>query len=222
MSAIIWNVRGVASVDTYRRLKKLIQLHQIYLLVILEPLVLQYNFAYIRRNLHFYMGIQNESNKIWFFESRGLMLLIVDHPQFLHVRVEDPILACPIYLTPVYTSCDAAIRRDLWVGLHHISLDMNDPWLVGRDFNIITHDGKCTSHDTRDRGTIAFSDMMLDYGYEDAGFFGNRYTWSNGRWSPDDDFGLRPFRILSVWIKHHDFLVFVSYKWSLPTHLTRM
>ncbi|XP_022853605.1 uncharacterized protein LOC111375047 [Olea europaea var. sylvestris] len=182
MSAIIWNVRGVASVATRRRLKKLIQLHQVYLLVILEPFVLQQNFAYTQRYLCFDMGAQNESNKIWFFWNSGTSVtVIVDHPQFLHVRVEDPRLARPIYLTPVYASCDSTIRRDLWAGLHHISLNMDDPWLVGGDFNVITHDGERTGHNTRDCVTTAFSDMVLDCGLEDAGFIGNRYTWTNGR-----------------------------------------
>ncbi|XP_022868015.1 uncharacterized protein LOC111387671 [Olea europaea var. sylvestris] len=128
------------------------------------------------------MGAQNESNKFWFFWNSGTnVTVIVDHPQFLHVRVEDPRLARAIYLTPVYASCDTTIRRDLWAGLHHISLDMDDPWLVGGDFNVITHDGERTGHNTRNRGITAFSDMMLDCGLEDAGFIGNRYTWTNGR-----------------------------------------
>ncbi|XP_022853767.1 uncharacterized protein LOC111375198 [Olea europaea var. sylvestris] len=160
MSTIIWNVRGVASVATRRRLKKLIELHQ-----------------------------------------------------------------------------------------------------LGGDFYVITHDGERTGYNTRDRGTTAFSDMMLDSGLENAGFLGNLYTWTNGRvrkrldrvlinssapalcrqftvkhlnktssdhsplllqWTSDDDLGPRPFRFLNVWTKHHDFLAFVSQKWSLPTHLTEM
>lgn len=56
--------------------------------------------------------------------------VINGHPKFLYVRVEDPRLAHPIYLTPVYASCDAAIKRDLCSGLHHISLHMDDFWLV--------------------------------------------------------------------------------------------
>ncbi|XP_022891853.1 uncharacterized protein LOC111406705 [Olea europaea var. sylvestris] len=221
MSAIIWNARGVASVATRRRLKKLIQLHQAYLVVILELFVLQQNFAYTRRYLRFDRGAQNESNRIWFFwKSRTNVTVIVDHPQFLHVRVEDFRLARPIYLTPVYASCDATIRRDLWAGLHHISLDMDDPWLVGGDFNVITHDGERTGHNTRDRGTTAFSDMMLDYGLE------VRVSLETDKlgpmWVSDDDLGPRPFRFLNVWTKHNDLLAFVSQKWSLPTHLTGM
>ncbi|XP_022871064.1 uncharacterized protein LOC111390276 [Olea europaea var. sylvestris] len=42
------------------------------------------------------------------------------------------------------------------------------------------------------------------------------------QWVSDDDLGPRPLRFLNVWTKHHDFLAFVSQKWSFPTHLTRM
>ncbi|XP_022870228.1 uncharacterized protein LOC111389527 [Olea europaea var. sylvestris] len=103
---------------------------------------------------------------------------------------------------------------------------MDDPWLVREDFNVITHDGERTGHNTRDRGTTAFSNMMLDYGLEDAVRHLNRTLSDHSplllQWVSDDDLGPRPFRFLNVWTKHHDFLAFVSQKWSLPTHLTRM
>ncbi|KAL2491396.1 Uncharacterized protein Adt_27024 [Abeliophyllum distichum] len=185
----------------------------------------------------------------------------VDHPQFLHIRVEDPRLSRPMYITPVYASCSPARRRDLWMGLHQISLVVDGPWMVGGDFNVIAHNGERTVHNTRDRGTSDFADMMMDCGLTDAGYSGSQYTWTNGRvwkqldrvlinpavgsscsrfsvrhlnrsasdhsplliqWSSDDDLGPRPFRFLNVWSRHHDFLSFVSQKWSFPTHHTGM
>lgn len=83
-----------------------------------------------------------------------LLLLII--PNLFTFRVEDPRLSHPFYLTPIYASCEATIRRDLWAGLQNISLDMDDPWLVGEDFNVITYDGEPTGHNIRNRGTIAF------------------------------------------------------------------
>ncbi|CAI9766758.1 unnamed protein product [Fraxinus pennsylvanica] len=68
----------------------------------------------------------DEYVKDGFASTTVTVTVIVDHPQFLHVRVEDPKLARPIYLTPVYASCDVTIRKDLWEGLHHISLEMDD------------------------------------------------------------------------------------------------
>ncbi|KAL2498245.1 Uncharacterized protein Adt_23795 [Abeliophyllum distichum] len=230
--------------------------------VILEPFVLKKNFDFIRRSLAFDVGLENESGKIWCFWNLGTTVAsCVDHPQYLHIRVEDPRLSRPMYITPVYASCSPVGRRDLWMGLHQISLVVDGPWMVGGDFNVIAHNGERTGHNTRDRGTSDFADMMMDCGLTDAGYSGNQYTWTNGRvwkrldrvlinsavgsscsrfsvrhlnrstsdhsplliqWSSDDDLGPRPFRFLNVWSRNHDFLSFVSQKWSFPTHHTGM
>ncbi|KAL2526355.1 Uncharacterized protein Adt_11409 [Abeliophyllum distichum] len=230
--------------------------------VILEPFVLKKNFDFIQRSLSFDVGLENESGKIWCFWNLGTTVAsCVDHPQFLHIRVEDPRLSRPMYITPVYASCSPAGRRDLWMGLHQISLVVDGPWMVGGDFNVIAHNGERTGHNTRDRGTSDFADMMMDCGLTDAGYSGSQYTWTNGKvwkrldrvlinsavgsscsrfsvrhlnrstsdhsplliqWSSDDDLGPRPFRFLNVWSRHHDFLSFVSQKWSFPTHHTGM
>ncbi|KAL2453270.1 Uncharacterized protein Adt_49231 [Abeliophyllum distichum] len=150
--------------------------------VILEPFVLKKNFDFIRRSLSFDVGLENESGKIWCFWNLGTIVAsCVDHPQFLHIRVEDPRLSKPMYITPVYASCSPAGRRDLWMGLHQISLVVDGPWMVGGDFNVIAHNGERTGHNTRDRGTSDFTDMMMDCGLTDAGYSGSQYTWTNGR-----------------------------------------
>lgn len=67
-----------------------------------------------------------------------------------------PKLARLIYLTPVYAACEGSVRRDLWMSLHHIFLSIDDLWLVGDDFSVITHDNECTSHGRQYRGSIFF------------------------------------------------------------------
>ncbi|KAL2453200.1 Uncharacterized protein Adt_49302 [Abeliophyllum distichum] len=150
--------------------------------VILEPFVLKKNFDFIRRFLSFDVGLENESDKIWYFWNLGTTVdSCVDHPQFLHIRVEDPRLSRLMYITPVYASCSPVGGRDLWLGLHQISLTVDGPWMVGGDFNVIAHNGERTGHNTRDRGTSDFADMMMDCGLTDAGYSGSQYTWTNGR-----------------------------------------
>lgn len=58
---------------------------------------------------------------------------------------------------------------------------MDDPWLVGGDFKVIAHDGKRANHSRQDHGSSAFSNMVLDYGFEDARFSSSQYTSTNGR-----------------------------------------
>lgn len=105
---------------------------------ILEPFVLERMFVFIQHYLHFDTRVQNESNKIWMFWNLGTTVIVLDdHPQFLHVRVQDPKLARPIVLTSVYIFCEAIVRKNLWKGIHCISCTMDDPWLIGEDFNVI-------------------------------------------------------------------------------------
>ncbi|KAL2531763.1 Reverse transcriptase domain-containing protein [Abeliophyllum distichum] len=123
-------------------------------------------------------------------------------------------------LTSVYYSGICFLIVDLRARLHQISLSVDGPWLVGRDFNVIAHNGERTGINTRDKGISDFTDMMKNCGLTAAGYSGSQYTWANGKWSSDDDLGPRPFRFLNVWSRHHDFLGFISQKWSFPTHLT--
>ncbi|KAL2498966.1 Uncharacterized protein Adt_24516 [Abeliophyllum distichum] len=144
-----------------------------------EPFVLRKNFDFIRRFLSFDVGLQNESDKIWCFWNLGTTVsLIVDHPQFLHIKVEDPRLARPLFVTPVYASCSPVRRRELWVGLHQISLSVDGSWLVGGDFNVIAHNGERTGMNIRDRGTSDFAVMMMDCGLTDAGLKQGLRWWN--------------------------------------------
>lgn len=53
-------------------------------------------------------------------------------------------------------------------------------WLE-KTFHIIKHDDEHTGHSTCDRGSITFSDMMLDCGLEKFGLSRSQYSWINGR-----------------------------------------
>lgn len=143
-------------------------------------MVLEKSFDSISHFLHFGSGVQNKLKKIWFFwKLCNTTTVINDQIIFLYVRVEDLRLAWPIYLTPIYAACEVSDKRDLWVGLCRISHFMDGPYLIGDDFNVITHDGECTGHSRWDRGSSVFSDMILDCGLENAAFSSSHYTWTN-------------------------------------------
>lgn len=133
---------------SYRRcLEKLIQIYQVYILVILSLWIFQRSFDSIRCYLYIDFGVHNKSKKIWVFQNVGTMTTVIDDQiQFLHIRFEDLRLARSIYLALVYAACEALVRRDLWASLHRIFLSIDDLWLVGGDFNVIAHDGERTGH----------------------------------------------------------------------------
>ncbi|KAL2466547.1 hypothetical protein Adt_42398 [Abeliophyllum distichum] len=60
------------------------------------------------------------------------------------------------------------------------------PWLVGRDFNMIAHNGENTGRNTHDRDISDFTVMMMDCGLTDA-----RYS----RTSVGSSLACRPVRL---------------------------
>ncbi|KAL2512750.1 Uncharacterized protein Adt_18350 [Abeliophyllum distichum] len=55
------------------------------------------------------------------------------------------------------------------MGLYQIFFFVDRSWLVGRDFNVIAHNGERTGRNTHDWDNSDFADMM-DCGLTDAGY----------------------------------------------------
>lgn len=74
---LFWNARGIANATTRNVIKRLIKLHNIIFLAIIEP--------FTRSNLELYsrtLGLDfmgsNENGKIWIFVEQGHTFLIED------------------------------------------------------------------------------------------------------------------------------------------------
>ncbi|XP_060202298.1 uncharacterized protein LOC132630740 [Lycium barbarum] len=90
-------------------------------------------------------------------------------------------------VTPlVYAKCDAVDRLELWDNIYSLSSNMNFPWLVGRDFNVILHEeekiGGLPVHQTKVED-FAFCKNSCDL--QDIDFRGSPFTWWNGRAGED-------------------------------------
>ncbi|KAL0289211.1 UNVERIFIED_CONTAM: hypothetical protein Sradi_7078400 [Sesamum radiatum] len=72
-------------------------------------------------------------------------------------------------------------RRNLWEELVKLS-NQDAPWIVGGDFNVISHPNENQGGDIQRMGPMEdFNDMMTDTGLIDAGFEGEPFTWTNKR-----------------------------------------
>lgn len=85
-------------------------------------------------------------------------------------------------LTVVYVKRKPMLRRTLWDALRHKSSIYTIPWCVIGDVNVIAlvkenirgipyQMSKC----------MDFLSMIEDSGLVDLGYYGHKYTWSNGR-----------------------------------------
>nr|XP_016515213.1 PREDICTED: uncharacterized protein LOC107831932 [Nicotiana tabacum] len=66
--------------------------------------------------------------------------LVEDTEQQVSVRVFHHDLGQHMMMTFVYAKCSAMERLDLWDYLYYLASDMELPWLVGEDFNVILHE----------------------------------------------------------------------------------
>ncbi|KAG6488350.1 hypothetical protein ZIOFF_049593 [Zingiber officinale] len=182
MSGIIWNVRGFGNLATQRRALFLRRHHQLSFLAVLEPMV-DLDCRYMALRMGFEEVVSNKSGKVWFFwESTIACKVLFDHDQFLHLELSSLLFPSSMIVTVVYAKCTRLERSVLWGSLEELRPEGDKLWLVGGDFNVIS------SMEEHSAGVLARPGAMEDFnnfimlaGLVDAGFVGDRYTWTNNR-----------------------------------------
>ncbi|XP_075523961.1 uncharacterized protein LOC142556387 [Primulina tabacum] len=183
------------------------------------------------RRFGFSRVISNSSGYIWVLFAEGVMVeCLLDHIQFLHVRVSAPFLPTHVFCSFVYAKCHYIERRQLWDSLLQVKPDQG-PCLVGGDFNVVRNASECLgSSGGRLLPMEEFNHFILDSRLVDAGFEGSSFTWTNKIiWKSLDRVlfpvfvsGPSSFRFQSMWIRHHGFLQTVRLNWNLSYHLNGM
>ncbi|XP_059310169.1 uncharacterized protein LOC132061351 [Lycium ferocissimum] len=85
-------------------------------------------------------------------------------------------------VTLVYAKCDRIERIELWDSLYNLASDMNTPWLVGGDFNVITDEHEKYGGQPVSLNEVEdFRHCINTCNLTDLGYKGSVYTWWNGR-----------------------------------------
>ncbi|XP_019235622.1 PREDICTED: uncharacterized protein LOC109215952 [Nicotiana attenuata] len=85
-------------------------------------------------------------------------------------------------MTFVYAKCSALERLESWDSEYYLASDMEMPWMVGGDFNVVLHEDKKIGGlpmyplDYEDFAFCINSSGLFDLGYK-----GSSFTWWNGR-----------------------------------------
>lgn len=182
ISALIWNIRGIASKLGLRRLKQFVKLHHLKLIVIVEPMVALSSLPYNARMLGFSQFCANCANKIWVFWADTIHAsMLRDHAQCLSFSFTFPALPHPICGSFVYVKNTRIERRCLWDELLAVDAMIDMPWFVGGDFNVIKARSEKLGGASPNLNTLEeFNDCLLDCGLLDVPFTGNPFTWTNG------------------------------------------
>ncbi|KAL0907216.1 hypothetical protein M5K25_025770 [Dendrobium thyrsiflorum] len=86
IKALIWNVRGIGGVASKARVRNLCRIHDIQILVLMEPMISIDNLDRTATRLGFTMSFANCSNKIWIMWNSNITLnIIADFQQVVHV-----------------------------------------------------------------------------------------------------------------------------------------
>lgn len=133
--------------------------------------------------IDFPLAIKNVSNKIWaFFDEKYEVSVVMDMVQQLTLKIVDTEDQQEFFLTLVFAKCDATERMELWDSLYALASDMNLPWLVGGDFNVIwDEEEKFGGLPVHIIEVDDFRHCVSTCNLFDLGFKGSIYTWWNGR-----------------------------------------
>ncbi|XP_075099236.1 uncharacterized protein LOC142176074 [Nicotiana tabacum] len=140
-----------------------------------------------RRKIGFAQAFGNVSNKIWaFIDEIYEVNIMYDLEQQMTLHLYNTGDNKEFILTLVYASCDATERIELWDSLYAFARDMDRPWLVGGDFNVIwDEEEKFGGLPVHMNKVLDFRHCVNNCNLFDLGFKGSIYTWWNGRGEED-------------------------------------
>lgn len=87
-----------------------------------------------------------------------------------------------IVITSIYATCNALERLELWDELERLAEEVDVPWIVEGDFNVILDQlEKLGGLPVSLQEIINFSQCINNCSLREIKFTGSAYTWWNGR-----------------------------------------
>ncbi|XP_075108842.1 uncharacterized protein LOC142180692 [Nicotiana tabacum] len=154
---------------------------------LMEPKQQAKKLVRYRNKIGLAQAISNVSNKIWAFIDEVFEVTVMyNMVQQLTLRLFHAESYVEFVLTLIYAKYDAIEGIELWDSLYAMARDMDAPWLVGSDFNVIWDE------EEKFGGLPVLLDEIDDFRHcvntcnlFDLGFKGNIFTWWNGRVEED-------------------------------------
>lgn len=184
ISHLFWNIRGIASKASLRRLKSLVRMHSVSVLVLLEPLVHINKIEEFRIKLGFTTALASATGRIWIFGNNTVSFGHVDlsNDQVIHVELSYLGLD-PYILSAVYAKSTRSGRAELWNSLVTRKGLLGDaPWLVGGDFNVVRFSDECSGGAPLSQSPIQdFNDCIQTCELMELQPTGLDFTWEGSR-----------------------------------------
>ncbi|XP_075101068.1 uncharacterized protein LOC142176735 [Nicotiana tabacum] len=127
--------------------------------------------------------VSNVNGKIWLFlDSVVQWDLVSDTDQELTIKVYHQDIGKHIMMTFAYAKCSSLDILELWDNLYYLARDMELPWVVGGDFNVVLNEEeKIGGLPVYPLEYEDFTFCVNSCGLFDMGYKGSPFTWWNGR-----------------------------------------
>ncbi|KAH0704872.1 hypothetical protein KY289_009948 [Solanum tuberosum] len=136
-----------------------------------------------KRKLGMKYALANGNGKIWAFIDEAMNYTVIrDEEQMLTLKLQSQGMDLEMVVSLVYAKCTQSERLQLWDSMETIASSTNLPWLVGRDFNVISNaEEKLGGRSVPESEVEDFNHCTNVCNLDDQGFKGSKYTWWNGR-----------------------------------------
>nr|XP_009620919.1 uncharacterized protein LOC104112639 [Nicotiana tomentosiformis] len=183
IKTLIWNIRSVNTQQAFQKVINMQKQHRFCIVALLEPFQKQGFIHYYRTRLGMETALSNINGKIWLFIDATVdWELLIDTDQQITIKVLYQGIGKHIIMTVVYVKCSSLERLELWNNLYCLASDMELPWLVGGDFNVILNE------EEKIGGLPVYPPEYEDFAFYvnscelfDTGHTGSPFTWWNGR-----------------------------------------
>ncbi|XP_061342489.1 uncharacterized protein LOC133288691 [Gastrolobium bilobum] len=142
MTVLFWNCRGEAKKELGRLLNSLVVKHRLQMVVLLEPRTQSKSYVSLMKKIKFDKYWVEEANgfsggiRILWSSAWGNVDVRNQTNQMIHMNISlssNQSFLC----TAIYGSPREVERNTLWDDLKNLSRSIQEPWLVGGDFNEI-------------------------------------------------------------------------------------
>ena len=188
MNSIIWNCRGASKPSFQKRVREMIQKHNLVILVVMETRVRGNKAREITERLPFDGAIRSDAvgfaSGIWVLwnSDRVNVAHLASTEQEIHFTVKVRISNVIWLFSIVYASPRCAERHILWNNLMKVADLHNMPWVIAGDFNEpLVNDDKFGGRAVSVNSSLLFKECLDKCNMIDIGFAGPRYTWTNRR-----------------------------------------
>ncbi|XP_071940020.1 uncharacterized protein [Coffea arabica] len=134
----------------------------------------------ISRRLRFSRAQAFLEGKIWVLWSETATLEFEEWgDQLVHMKATW--VGTTLHFSAAYAKCTRVGRRDLWRAMEEIAGGLDGPWIVARDFNVISKAEERLGGASPNLCNMEeFNDTVFNYLLSEVSFDGSAFTWTNG------------------------------------------